>query len=149
MRDILFRAKSNQAWYYGTLYYNGDNNYYHGRSKHWYIVDKADGVEVRVNPDTICEFTGITDKNGNKIFENDIVKIGCYFTNNFLTEDNYICKYNEKTASFIFYYIIPKDIDKVNKYAILGEGASITDLGVGFTLEVIGNTFDNKELMGE
>lgn len=149
MKDILFRAKSNQSWYYGTLYYNGNENYYHGRSKHWYIVDKTDGIEVRINPNTICEFTGLTDKNGNKIFENDIVRIGRYFTNNFLTEDNYLCIYNEKVASFMFYYIIPKDTEKINTRAKLNDGVSIIDLGIGFTLEVIGNIFDTKELLEE
>ena len=63
--------------------------------------------------------------------------------------DNYICIYNEKIASFIFYYIIPKDTEKINIQAKLNDGVSIIDLGIGFTLEVIGNIFDTKELLEE
>ena len=155
MRDILYRAKLkddyfNKGWQYGLIHCTWFTS---SIFKYWLTPMKKENLTtfdtVCVNPETICEYTGLTDKNGTKVFENDIVKIGAYFNNNFITEDNYICKYSEETASFRFYYIIPKDIDKVNKYAILSDGVSITDLGMGFTLEVIGNIFDNKELIDE
>ena len=84
-----------------------------------------------------------------EIAPGDIVKIERYFNNNFYTEDNYVCKYDTNTVSFKFYYIVPKDITDVNKYAILGDGAALSDMGRGFTIEAIGNIWDNPELIEE
>ena len=44
MREILYRGKSNQTWYTGTLYYTGYDNFYNGRSKVWLIVNPEDGI---------------------------------------------------------------------------------------------------------
>ena len=155
MREILFRAKLkddyfNEGWQYGLVYCT----WFSGSIfKYWLTPIKKENLTtfdtVCVNPETICEYTGITDKNGVKIFDGDIVRIGRYFNNNFYTEDNYVCKYDTNTASFKFYYIVPKDIADVNKYAILGDGATLSDMGCGFTIEVIGNIYDNPEILND
>ena len=154
-REILFRAKPkddyfNKGWQYGLVYCT----WFSGSIfKYWLTPIKKENLTtadtVCVNPETICEYTGIADKNGVKIFDGDIVRIGRYFNNNFYTEDNYVCRYDTNTASFKFYYIVPKDIADVNKYAILGDGATLSDMGRGFTIEVIGNIYDNPELIEE
>lgn len=68
MREILFRGKrvDNKEWVYG-FYSNakGENGRFH------YIRDE--NSFVRVDPSTIGQCTGITDKNDKKIFEGDIV----------------------------------------------------------------------------
>jgi hypothetical protein len=75
MRDILFRAKSGQTWYYGGVHreklYRGsiETNDYHYR---WHIITD-EGDEYRVRPDTICQYTGKVDIYGRKIFEGDII----------------------------------------------------------------------------
>lgn len=148
MREILFKGKSlkDSEWTEGYYCRYG----WTGKEKDYIIPDYASalwGVEVESN--TVGQFTGLTDKNGTKIFEGDIVRIGRYFNNNFYTEDNYVCKYDTNTASFKFYYIVPKDIADVNKYAILGDGATLSDMRCGFTIEVIGNIYDNPELLQE
>lgn len=144
-REILFRGKvklPNSYRGYNLSYRNGD----------WvYGLMNSNGSirGIFVDTNTIGQYTGLTDKNGVKIFDGDIVRIGRYFNNNFYTEDNYVCKYDTNTASFKFYYIVPKDIADVNKYAILGDGATLSDMGRGFTIEVIGNIYDNPELIEE
>ena len=66
MREILFKAKTiNGNWVNGLLSNKDDK---------WYISNKA-GMPFAydVRPETICQFTGLCDKNGNKIWENDIL----------------------------------------------------------------------------
>lgn len=82
MREILFRAKrtDNKEWVEGDLqqdrdlevsaisgfdYYSSDSGLQ--REPFWHEVD----------PKTISEYTGEPDKNGKKIFENDIVYMRC------------------------------------------------------------------------
>lgn len=144
MREILFRAKSNQSWCYGYVH----KDYESSMSNKWRLTTAYGDAKV-VNPNTIGEWTGLIDKNNVMIFEGDIVGIGRYFNNNYLTKDNYVCKYDTNSASFKFYYIIPKDIADVNKYAILGDGAALSDMERGFTIEVIGNIYDNPEILND
>lgn len=143
-REILFRAKSSQSWCYGYVH----KDYESPMPNKWRLTTAYGDVKV-INSDTIGEWTGLLDKNNVMIFEGDIVKIERYFNNNFYTEDNYVCKYDTNTVSFKFYYIVPKDITDVNKYAILGDGAALSDMGRGFTIEAIGNIWDNPELIEE
>ena len=71
-REILFRAKHihalpqnehhDGAWIYGYLC-NG-NHIYSPESEGEFLID----------PETVCQYTGLTDKNGRKIFEGDAVR---------------------------------------------------------------------------
>ena len=66
MREIIFKAKTISGNWVNGLLSNKDDK--------WYISNKA-GMPFAydVRPETICQFTGLCDKNGKKIWENDIL----------------------------------------------------------------------------
>ena len=75
MREILFKAKriDNGEWVEG--YYLRDQYrrswkdiIFYRKDSDWFTIY----IDI-IDPETICQFTGLCDKNGNKIWENDIV----------------------------------------------------------------------------
>ena len=78
MREILFKAKriDNGEWVEG--YYLRDQYHRGGKDIIFYRKD-SDLFTVYTNiidPETLCQFTGLCDKNGKKIWENDIIQYG-------------------------------------------------------------------------
>ena len=124
----------NRYFYRGKRIDNGkwEKGYLYGIWERRYILwgmtnDIPDMVEV--DPSTICQCTGIKDKNGKLIYENDVV--------NCLAED--CCGYigwNESEAGFYF-------------NTLLEDGGFEEEHIYDYQdcMEVIGNTFDNPELL--
>lgn len=130
MREILFRGqKANNEWVYGNLTMIGEFPY----------ISEAMGHENSVFKETVGQYTGLTDKNGTKIFEGDIIQRKYEFNG----VVNHIETYKIVFWDGGFSYAIEND-DFPN-YICDTEYAICID-----EFEVIGNIYDNpKMLKGE
>lgn len=129
MREILFRGKrsDNGEWSEGSLLYDSEQN-------ESYIAecfeDKAAYLR-EVVPETVGQFTGLIDKNGKKIFEDDIIKV---------TDDNgetNLCSCGIGDVCFCY-----------GVWYIEGEvNDGLYDVKNIYYIEIIGNIHDNPELL--
>ena len=123
MREILFRGKraDNGEWVAGNLF----------------IPDREDTptqicigtnivrISYDISPETVGQYTGLTDKNGKKIFEGDVVTMPAY---------------GGGRHKAVVYF-------KKGKFAVDGNVYSFKDISPK-NIEIIGNIHDNPELMG-
>lgn len=124
MREILFRGKRyNGKWIYDSEIYIRDGDGI------WLSDDDLN--VVRVQEDTVGQYTGMKDKNGEKIFEGDIVK---YST----TCEIFTVAWHGSFAEFVI-----SELQKPNKAT---RGSKDMYL-VNRYCEVIGNIYDNPELL--
>ena len=129
MREILFRGveTDREEWVYGYLIHDSICNStvpYIGYLSHEQ-ADTENRDIVPVIPETVGQFTGLTDKNGKKIFEGDIVKY---------KEHILQVEYADDYASYFFH----------NNGSVIGE---CTAKYTKEYAEIIGNIHDNPELL--
>ena len=127
MREILFRGRrvDNGEWETGSLVYARMGTSEEQAS----IADKMTAYHTPVIPETVGQYIGLCDKNGTKIFEGDILSAHL--------DDDY--PENETMLEVVWY----------NNGWYGKSGKLFDDFDNGFEkyFEVIGNIFDNPELL--
>ena len=137
MRDIKFRGKfldDTSEWLYGNYVYIEDDVFHHK------IADKS-GLLLDIDNNTIGQYTGLKDKNGKEIYEGDIVKVKLYKGEE---EKYFIGKVEYFGSNFIV------DADNNSEYHVY----DLDGFGIDYRYnledcEVIGNIYDNLELLEE
>ena len=128
MREILFRGKrlNNGEWVEGYFIRQYGSN----------EIITADDEMYHITPETVGQYTGLTDKNGTRIFEGDIVKITGFHTTAIAA-----VKYgstSEKSTHWGWYF----DDNDGHTY-FLESQAFCKD----YNAIIIGNIHDNPELL--
>ena len=131
MREILFRGKRlhDNKWIYGNFVSDCEGNphiieprFFCEDGHHLQYEDNTD-TPVFIIPETVGQYTGLTDKNGVRIFEGDVVD---YISSDVIG--------NPKTGT-----IIVKDMTDYDTMIYLNHSDE---------LQIIGNIHDNPELLG-
>lgn len=141
-REIIFRGKrvDNGEWVYGDLVHS--KRCLDGVTTHHSLI----GVDMdffEVIPETVGQFTGLTDKNGKEIFEGDIL--------NKIETDYDLWEQNEYEGDEPF-HVTKTDVatmDRLPRFWMVSEefGYEGDDLESPTNWEVIGNIHDNPELL--
>ena len=127
MREILFRGKRKDYGKWIEGYYLHQNKRQFVNETH-YIVS-VDGFYHSIDPSTVCQFIGLYDKNGQKIFEGDIIKGKVHEGNGYRVRIGVI-EYHD--VGFIMNLEPNSWYDQKN---------------ISFDCEVIGNIYDSPELL--
>lgn len=145
-REYLFKGKTypkeegvafNNVWIEGDLVISRDKYYIHPKANAFEVNNELSKLIImhEVIPKTVGEYVDLKDKNGNKVFEGDIVK--------FHTE-TYTSMWD--TIGVIKYFNASYGIAYKNDQHFL----AFNEMSMYVReYEVIGNIHDNKELLGE
>ena len=126
MREILFRGKraDNSEWVEGYLYITQNGEYEISNYCKHYDWERYTYIVV---PETVGQYTGLTDKNGKKIFEGDIIQ-------SLETKETAVVQWFPEHSAFMVW------CKSSNEVGFLYECTKSN-------IEVIGNIHDNPELL--
>lgn len=148
MREILFRGKriSDGTWVTGSIWIEEDKVFIIGKIRYYPDTRDWDTMEyyenhphyttgkIPVIPETVCQYTGLVDKNGNKVFEGDILK----YTPRPNCEIYYKVIWHQEYSRFAF---VQWSTHKYPLYELAEHEKA------KYMCEVIGNVNDNPELL--
>ena len=154
MREVLFRGKAKAIA--GCPYNNGKSD---GEWVFGYIFPDLGAMKIRqfepdrpecndyeIDPETVGQYTGLTDKNGKRIFEGDIVRA--------TIERAERCQSPRIENGVIGYdcigmigLILYKDKNGENVWSDFFNELSLSGLIEDYYFEIIGNIHDNPELL--
>lgn len=135
----LYRGKSKKTgkWYYGSyLKLNSSDT----RPEH-FIVSNYSGIMIEVEPETIGEFTGLLDKNNNKVFEGDLLQFGDRILAVYWDDERF--QWMAKEAVEYPFREYPKE--DWNYIELGWIAAEVACVGM-MTTPIIGNIYDNPEM---
>ncbi len=156
-REILFKAKrkDNGEWVEGQYVYITNPLTEDGKPIKHLICNGTNIFNDLIDPDTLCQYTGLTDKNDKKIWENDILKFNdeiwysCYTScgteyDSWEAENYGVVGYCDYSARYDFTKY------KYNENQVEADLHKNHDIEFSEFVkehEVIGNIFDNPELL--
>lgn len=132
MREILFKGKRICDGKWIEEYYLRDQYHIGGKDIIFYRKD-SDRFTVytdRIDPETLCQFTWLYDKNGKRIWENDIIQYGTVAA---------VVRFGEYgNGNLGFYVDFPEETNYRKDFSYWSK-----------KVVVVGNAFDNPELLQE
>lgn len=144
MREILFKAKTtvnevgefNNVWVEGDLITSNGKYYIHPKNNAVSVSGESGKIIVmhEVDPNTLSQYTGLCDKNGKKIFENDIVTSGSDSTGRKYYSAVYYDEFNCSCCNGVYGWTFSEGYGDIREYK---------------EYEVVGNIFDNADLLKE
>lgn len=150
MREILFRGRRmfGDEWVYGDLIQFGDRTFI---ANGWCMSVEEDEFDMfdcdtvcEVIPETIGQFTNLLDKNGNSIYEGDILEYKSYTGTGFEEINHAIVFWDEHRWSYERIY----SNRWTESWNCKGYKCDIYKGTVAKYGEVIGNIHNNPELLG-
>ena len=143
MREIKFRGKDEDTgeWIYGGIVHQTD--FYGDTCDKWFIItgnetnDYDIGYPYLVEEKSIGQFTGLKDKNGKEIYDGDIVKLDDDVKKTFNLQDG------------VIKYVGGCLLVSGNNGNLLSTLLCLVDVYYSLRGEIIGNIYENPELLGE
>jgi uncharacterized phage protein (TIGR01671 family) len=149
MREILFRGKTTEGkWVQGSLQIGYGWRIIEGKRQIDHRICRLNNKCDNVIPETVGQYTGLTDKNGKRIFEGDILSV----TVREIVKECGIRKFTGNTIKTVWSVEYAERRSQGNGFYVFGKDRRFS-LGLTKSViynvnpEVIGNIHDNPELL--
>lgn len=142
MREILFKAKrtGNGEWVEGDLRQDKDIEKAYISGWDYYTTEgglEREPFEYEINPETLCQYTGLKDKNDKRIWENDILFIIEQMASDTYSNGRLVNSSHWTNKSYFKVEYTPGGLMNTQRYSHSSQIECIN----------VGNVFDNPELL--